>query len=225
MTTAYAACAVEHMRSDPSEAATRLSAKLEGVTALLVRAIDQTRRRVINGESVPATEKIVSLFEPHTDVIVKDHRDTYYGHKIFLTGGKSGLILDCAVVKGNPADSTWSTSMLRRHQRLFGSAPRQASLDGGFASTDNLRQAKTLGVVDLCFAKRRGLAVLDMVKSSWVYRKLRAFRAGIESVISWLKRSFGLDRCIWKGPESFVAYVRLAVLTANLLLLARHRLA
>lgn len=80
-------------------------------------------------------------------------------------------------------------------------------------------------MADVCFAKRRGLAVLDMVKSSWVYRKLRAFRAGIESGISLLKRAFGLDRCIWKGARGFVAYVRLGVLAANLLTLARHRLA
>lgn len=64
-----------------------------------------------------------------------------------------------------------------------------------------------------------------MVKSSWVYRKLKRFRAGIESVISLLKRAFGLDRCTWKGDTGFVAYVRLGVLTANLLLLARHQLA
>lgn len=168
---------------------------------------------------------MVSLFEPHTDVLVKDRRETYYGHKIFLTGGTSGLILDCAIAKANPADSTWAVPMLKRQLSLYGHAPRQASFDGGFASKDNLTQAKTLGVVDVCFAKRRGLAVLDMVKSSWVYRKLRAFRAGIESVISLLKRAFGLDRCTWKGQAGFVSYVRLGVLTANLLTLARHRFA
>ena len=64
-----------------------------------------------------------------------------------------------------------------------------------------------------------------MVRDSWMYKKLRAFRAGIESVISWLKRSFGLSRCAWKGAESFVSYVRIGVIAANLLILARHRLA
>jgi transposase, IS5 family len=165
------------------------------------------------------------LRQPHTDVLVKDRRETYYGHKIFLTGGASDLILDCVIAKANPADSTWAVPMLKRHRSLYGRAPRQASFDGGFASKDNLTQAKALGVSDVCFAKRRGLAVLDMVKSSWVYRKLRAFRAGIESVISLLKRAFGLDRCTWKGGTGFVAYVRMGVLTANLLILARHRLA
>jgi IS5 family transposase len=180
---------------------------------------------VLQGEQVPAPDKVVSLFEPHVDVLVKDRRATYYGHKIFLTGGASGLILDCAIAKGNPVDSTWAVPLLKRQQRLYGRVPRQASFDGGFASKDNLAAAKALGVRDVCFAKRRGLAVLDMVKSSWVYKKLRAFRAGIESGISFLKRAFGLDRCIWKGACGFVAYVRLGVLTANLLTLARHRLA
>ena len=77
----------------------------------------------------------------------------------------------------------------------------------------------------MCFAKKRGLAVRDMVRSAWVYDKLRRFRAGIESGISLLKRVFGLARCGWKGARGFHAYVRTAVLAANLLLLARHQLA
>jgi IS5 family transposase len=187
--------------------------------------IGQTDRRVLRDEAVPALDKLVSLFEPHSDVLVKDRRETYYGHKIFLTGGASGLILDCAIPQGNPADATWALPMLQRQQRLYGVPPRQATLDGGFASKDNLADAKTLGVADVCFAKRRGLAILDMVTSSWVYRKLRHFRAGIESAISLLKRVFGLARCVWKGATGFHAYVRTAVLAANLLTLARHRLA
>ncbi|MBI2403194.1 MAG: ISNCY family transposase [Gemmatimonadetes bacterium] len=224
----YATCALVHLAASgrPRTTATqRLHTQLAHYSGLLERVIDQTTRRVFHGESVPATEKLVSLFETHVDVLVKDRRDTYYGHKVFLTGGRSGLILDCAIPKGNPADSTWAVPLLQRQCTLYGRPPRQASLDGGFASSDNLTQAKALGVRDVCFAKRRGLAVLDMVKSSWVYRKLKRFRAGIESVISLLKRAFGLDRCTWKGDTGFVAYVRLGVLTANLLLLARHQLA
>lgn len=236
-TTGYAACALEELseriefqsRNDAHRRRLKPLVKLHRQLAhylpLIEQVMQQTRRRVLNGESVPATEKIVSLFEPHTDVLVKDRRETYYGHKIFLTGGASGLILDCAIAKANPADATWTVPMLKRQLSLYGQAPRQASFDGAFASKDNLIQAKALGVSDVCFARRRGIAVLDMVKSSWVYRKLRAFRAGIESVISLLKRAFGLDRCIWKSAAGFVSYVRLAVLTANLLTLARHRLA
>ena len=86
----------------------------------------------------------------------------------------------------------------------------------------NLEQIKDLGVQDVCFAKKRGLKVLDMVKSSWVYRQLRNFRAGIEGNISFLKRVCGLDRCTWRGRESFEAYVWSGIVAANLLVMARH---
>jgi len=221
----YATCALVHLVTPLTPTIQTLQQQLAHYRTLVERVIVQTARRVLEDESVPAAEKVVSLFEPHADVIVKDRRETCYGHKIFLTGGASGLILDCAIVKGNQADSAWAAPMLKRQCTLYGRPPRQASFDGGFASKENLARAKQLGVSDVCFAKRRGLAVLDMVKSRWVYRKLRAFRARIESVISLLKRAFGLDRCTWKGATGFVAYVRLGVLTANLLTLARHRLA
>jgi len=75
--------------------------------------------------------------------------------------------------------------------------------DGGYASTDNLRQAKERGVKDVAFHKKKGLKVEDMTQSKWVYRKLRNFRAGIEAGISYRKRSFGLGRCSWKGLTHF----------------------
>jgi len=225
-TVTYATCALAHLEASPATPrCDRLRAQLTTMLPRIAQVIDQTKRRVFDGEAVPADEKLVSLFEAHTDVLVKDRRETYYGHKIYLTTGASGLILDCAIPKGNPADSTWTVPLVRRQQRLFGQAPRQASFDGAFASQDNLAACKALGVEDVCFAKRRGLAIRDMVRSQWVYDQLRRFRAGIEAGISLLKRVFGLARCVWKGPAGFHAYVRTAVLAANLLVLARARLA
>ena len=204
------------------------AAQLAGETRELLvwfwMVIDQTERRVLGGETVPADEKVFSLFEPHTDIIIKDNRETYYGHKVTLTGGRSGLILDCVIERGNPADSTRTVPMLERQQEIYGRVPRQASFDGGFASRKNLAGAKALGVRDVCFAKKRGLEVTDMVRSSWVYQRLRNFRAGIEGMISFLKRAFGLGRCTWKGQLSFQSYVWASVLSANLLTLARHLL-
>jgi transposase, IS5 family len=222
----YATCGLAHLEClPPAPERDRLRAQLTRVLPLVARVIDQTRRRVLRGEAVPADEKLVSLFEAHADVLVKERRATYYGHKVYLTTGASGLFLDCAIPKGNPADSTWAVPLVRRQRRLFGDAPRQASFDGAFASRDNLSACKALGVGDVCFAKRRGLAIADMVSSEWVYAKLRRFRAGIEAGISLLKRVFGLARCVWKGAAGFHAYVRAAVLAANLLTLARARLA
>ncbi len=223
-TRGYAQAAAEALREAPTEVACRLAAELDHYTGLLSRVLEQTERRVLRGESVPASEKVVSIFEPHTDVIVKDGRETLYGHKLYLTGGASGLVLDCVIEDGNPADATLSSVMLQRQKEIYGRVPRQAALDGGFASKQNLHEAKEMGVRDVCFAKKRGLAVHEMVKSTWVYRRLRDFRAGIEGMISFLKRAFGLDRCTWKGEMSFHSYVWASVLSANLLVLARHLL-
>ena len=193
--------------------------------ALSEQVYDQTYRRVIQGESVPADQKVVSIFEEHTDIIIKDSRDTHYGHKICLTGGASNLILDCMILEGNPADTELVEQMLDRQQQIYGRYPLKVALDGGFASKDNLSKAKEREIKDVCFAKKRGLKQEDMCRSEYVYKKLRRFRAGIESGISWLKRSFGLTRCTWKGFRSFKCYVLASVVAANLLTMARKKLA
>jgi transposase, IS5 family len=205
-----------------TEDAVKLGFELEHFAALARRVIDQTERRVLAGEKVPASEKVVSIFEEHADVIVKDRRETYYGHKIFLTTGQSGLFLDCAITDGNPADSSLAVPMIERLETKYERVPRQAAFDGGFASKDNLRGIKQLGVSDVAFSKKRGLDVAEMVKNSWVYKRLRNFRAGVEGMISFLKRCFGLDRCTWRSLRSFHSYVWGSVVSANLLLMARH---
>lgn len=206
---------------DQTIAAQILREELEKFLSLLKKVMDQTDRRVIHGEQVPAADKVVSLFECHTDIIVKGGRDTHYGHKIFLAGGRSGLILDCLIAGGNPPDAVIYSSLLERQTALFHRPPRQVAADGGFASQDNLKIAKTNRVKDVMFAKKRGLRLLDMVKSLWVYKKLRNFRAGIEATISRLKRNFGLDRCNWSGLLGFRQYVWSAIVSYNVLVLGR----
>lgn len=214
------------MKQQEADAAgARLTKSILHYVALTKRVIDQTERRVLHGESVPAQEKIVSIFEPHTDVIVKARRETLYGHKICLTTGKSGLVSDIVVETGNPADSTLAVKMIARQCALYGKPPQQSSFDGGFASRKNLAGVKQFGVNDVAFSKRVGMQITEMVKSAWVYRCLRNFRAGVEGIISFLKRAFGLDRCNWSGFESFKAYVCSSVLAANLVIVARHMLA
>lgn len=202
-----------------------LAQKLQRAVMILDRVIDQTERRVVHGEKVPAAEKVVSFFEDHTDIIVKDHRETRFGHKVCLAGGASGMILDCAIERGNPADSDMFSLMIERQKGIYGRVPRQVTADGGFASKSNLLNAKTDGVKDVCFSKKRGLTVPDMVKSNWVYKRLRNFRAGIEANISVLKRSHGLYRCDWKGWAGFQQYVLSSVVSYNLLVMARTDLA
>jgi IS5 family transposase len=202
----------------------RVAEALDRFLPLTQRVIDQTRRRVLEGQSVPADEKIVSIFEEHADIIRKDRRETLYGHKICLTGGASSMILDCQVLEGNPADSTLAKTMVDRQTEIFSRPPQQIVFDGSFASKANLSEIKASGVEDVVFSKGRGLDIGDMVKDSWVYKRLRDFRAGIEGNISFLKRVFGLDCCTWKSWPSFQSYVWGSIVSFNLLVLARHLL-
>ena len=199
--------------------------ELKHYLSLVRQVVCQTRRRVLGGESVPALEKIVSIFEPHTDIIRKDRRETYYGHKICVAGGPSNLIHDCVVLDGNPSDSDLTTMMLDRQRNIYGRYPLKAAFAGGFSSQANLAEAKQRGIKDVCFSKGRGLTENDMCRSKYVFKGLRNFRAGIESAISWLKRSLGLDRCTWKGEASFKSYVWASIISGNLLTLARKQLA
>lgn len=198
-----------------------LSRDLRHFLGLTARVLDQTSRRIRLGDIVPASEKIVSIFEEHTDVIRKDYRDTYYGHKVCLSAGKSSMILDCKILDGNPADVTLALETVTRLTEIYHRSPRQVVFDGSFASKENLRDIKKLGPRDVVFTKGRYLKISDMAKSTWVYQNLRRFRAGIEGCISFLKRAFGLDRCTWRSLRSFKSYVWSSIVACNLLLMAR----
>lgn len=195
--------------------------EVDALQPLIEQVIDQTQRRVFHDEKVPATDKLFSIFEPHTDIICKDHRATTYGHKLNLATGRSGLIFDVVIEDGNPADSQRFMPMLERHIQNFGVVPKQVAADGGYAAKANLNKAQQARVKDVAFHKKCGLTIEEMVKSQWVYRKLRNFRAGIEAGISCLKRAYGLARCTWKGLPHFKAYVWSSVVAHNLALLAR----
>ena len=157
-TLAYLDQAETQLRQAPDPMMVMLwQAKLSHYRPLIERIIRQTERRVLRGEQVPASEKIVSLFEPHADIIVKGSRDVEYGHKINLTTGRSGLILDLVIESGNPADSERFLPMLERHIAIYGEAPHQAAADGGYASRNNLSQAKARGINDMAFHKKAGL--------------------------------------------------------------------
>ena len=184
----------------------------------------QTEKRVLKNQPVPSGKKVVSIFEPHTDIIVKDRRDTQFGHKIFLTAGKSGMVLHCDIPQGNPGDSEMFLPTLNSLNENYGLFPQKVSSDGGFASQDNVAWGKAMGVKDVCFPKTCNMKITDMVKSSWVFKKLLNWRAGIEGVISFLKRCFGLSRATWKGLDGFKQYVRSAIASYNLVTLARHEL-
>ena len=222
LTLDYAQRAAKVLNQLSNLSAWALGTALEHYVQLGKKVVDQTQRRVLKEESVPAAEKLVSIFEPHTDVIVKDQRRTLYGHKVFLNVGASGLIIDMLMARGNPADATQAIPMLERHRHLMGGAPEQAAFDAGFTSTANVAAARELGVKDASFAKKGTIEVLRGARSPQQHKKLQRFRAGVEGIISFTKRCFGFDRCLWRGYSSFQAYAWASVIATNALLLARH---
>ncbi len=193
-----------------------MESRSRAVLCRVSQVIDQTQRRVLKGERVPVQDKIVSLFEAHTAIIVKDRRETQYGHKLNLTTGRAGFVLDVVVEEGNPADSTRLKPMVERIQEIYGRLPRQVAADAGYASKEGVKAVRESGVKAVGLPRKRGMTVAGMGGSDWLYKTLKRFRAGIEGNISTLKRAFGLGRCLWRGLEGFKAYVLSSVFAYNL---------
>ena len=196
-----------------------LADELDHYLTLSAVAIEQCERRVLNGEQVPSAEKIVSIFEEHTDIIKrgKSHSKTEFGHKVLIADGKSGLITQYATFRGNPDDGQMLPAVLAHHRRQFGRAPSALSADRRFYSADNEDSARQFGVKRLSINKPgyRSQARRQFEKERW-FKDLQRFRAGIEGIISGLMRGYGLKRCIWKGWPSFQSYVGAAIVTFNL---------
>ena len=202
----------------------KIAEQLQNVYFYLEKIIFQAQKRVIERKKVPSEQKIVSIFEPHTDIIIKGQREVHFGHKIFLTSGSSNMILDCQIPDGNPRDSDMFLGMMEFIEQTYDAYPRKISADGGFASKENLEESKKMGAKDVCFPLKNGMEMSKMVKSAWVFKKLLNWRSGIEAVISFLKRCFGMKLATWKGHDGFKKYVRSAVCAYNFVVLARHEL-
>ena len=188
------------------------------------RVIDQTRRRVIDGEQVPAEEKVYSIFESHTDLIKrgKARKPVEFGHKVFLAESAQGLITDYQVLNGNPADTTQVRPSLERHQQIFHCAPDLYAGDRGFYSAENLDECQKAGVNQVSIPQRGGqkTAEREALERSPAFKKGQRFRVGIEGRISVLFRGRGMKRCRAQGRERFEVLVGAAVLANNLLRIA-----
>jgi len=190
------------------------------------KVIDQTRRRVIDGEQVPPDEKLYSIFESHTHLIKrgKQRKPVEFGHKVFLAESSQGLITDYRVLDGNPADTAQVKTSLERHQEVFHHAPELYAGDRGFFSADNEDQCQQAGVRQMCIPQRGGqkTAERDALERSPAFKKGQRFRAGIEGRISVLFRGRGMKRCLAEGRERFEVLVGAAVLANNLLRIAEQ---
>jgi IS5 family transposase len=188
------------------------------------RVIEQARRRVLNGEQVPTSEKIYSIFEPHTDLIKrgKVRMPVEFGHKVFLAESARGLITQYEVLKGNPADEVHVAPSLRRHRRTFRRAPQLYGADRGFFSERNVTVCVHGGVATISIPQRGGSKTpqRQVFERSAAFKRGQRFRAGIEGRISVLMRGRGMKRCRAEGAERFALFVGAAVLANNLMIVA-----
>ena len=199
--------------------------ELAEVLELSERVYDQAQRRVIKGEHVPANEKLFSIFETHTDIICRGKKGSKveFGHKVDFATGRSGLVLRYEVYKGNPGDGEVLKRAIEDHVKLFGKVPDKLTADRRYFSIENENMLKGEGVREVGIPKPGCLSEIrkSVQKAKW-FKRLMRIRAGIEGNLSTLLRSYGLKRCLWKGWESFKAYVGAGVMTYNLRLLAGH---
>jgi IS5 family transposase len=214
-----------------------LRVQIEHHCGLGLQVIDQARRRVIEGESVPSEQKIYSIFEPHTDLIKrgKAQKPLEFGHKVFLAESAQGLITQYRVLQGNPVDDAQVKPCLKRHVEMFGDAPELFSADRGFFSQDSLNHCHHAGVVLASIPQRGGKKApeREVFEKSPAFKRGQRFRAGIEGRISVLFRGRGMKRCLSQGRERFELFVGAAVLANNLMIIAglllkrheRHRAA
>lgn len=195
--------------------------ELEKLLPLMLQVYDISHRKEIQGEKVPNDEKIFSIYELHTDIIVKGQRDVLFGHKINIAGGRSNLILACDILKGNPNDSTLYQPMMNNIIEIYGIIPRDSTTDGSFACKENLDFSSGKGIVNTVFNKIKG-SMQNVVSSLNMETRLKKWRSGIEAVISNLKRGFDLNVCNWKGWEHFKSKVLWSVLAYNFRVLTQH---
>lgn len=204
--------------------AKRLHQILETFLPRAEQVIDQTTRRILQGEQVPASEKIVSLFEEHTDIIRrgKESRPVEYGHKVWLNEIDGGLVSHYRILDGNPTDEQQWEPSLKAHLKTFHQPPQQASGDRGLYSEPNEQLAHDLGVKHVILPQRghRSKTRLKHEHKAW-FVKGRHWHAGVEGRISVLKRAHNLDRCLAHGLTGFQCWVGWGVIAGNLAVLGR----
>lgn len=208
----------------PNAQLTRLSYTFTSFVPRVQQVIQQTERRIFQKEKVPASAKIVSLFEPHSDILVnlKKRPPVEFGHKVWINEVDGGIVSAYRILDGNPADTTQWLPALEAHQQSFGHPPQQASADRGVYSAYNEAQAKKRGVKQVILPKNGGRSKkrLAYEHQDWFIAG-RHWHAGVEGRISLLKRRYGLGRCLDHGRTGFDRWVGWGIIAYNLVTIGR----
>ena len=216
----------EALREHAAGRAEGLVERLEHFLPLVERGIDQAARRVLEGEQVPATEKLLSLFEEHTQIITrhKAGKPHEFGRKVLLDEVDGGIISRYEILAEAGSERSHLPESLRVHRERFGRAPFLLAADRGLYSAENERAAHQTGVERVVLPKSGKLSEERRrhEKQRWFRRGFR-FRAGIEGRISVLGRVFGLDSCLDRGEEGMERWVGWGILAHNLRQTARRQ--
>ncbi len=205
---------------------------LQHYVPLVRQVIHQTRRRVFEGETVPAGDKIVSLFEPHTAIIQRGKaapHETEFGRKLWYSEVDGGIVSEYRILTGNPPDEQQWNASIKNHLKLFRHPPELATADRGVFSPQNEQRARDAGIQWVALPQPGAKSAERQAYEAqpWFRAALR-FRAGIEGRISSLKRARHLNRCRNRGETGVERWVGWGVITNNLVVMAkklarRHR--
>ena len=210
---------LEALEENNQQPVQRLKDTLETFIPRVEQVIEQTTRRVFQDEKVPADEKLVSIFEPHTAIIRrgKAGKPVEYGRKVWLDEVDGGIVTRWDVLAGNANDKLQWVPSLDAHQQLFGKPPTQASADRGVFSADNETEAKNRGIKQVVLPKpgKKSEKRRQHEKQPW-FRRARKWHNGVEGRISVLKRCYHLDRCLNHGQDGFHRWVGWGVIAHNL---------
>jgi IS5 family transposase len=206
-------------------AADRLHASLEHYLPLVQQVIQQTQTRIVHRKPAAASEKVLSLFEPHTALICRGKakpKETEFGRKIWYAEVDGGLVSEYRLLKGNPKEAPLLLPSLRQHYLLFGQPPEEVCGDRGIHSSLNEERAYILGVqrISLPQPGYKSDPRRNHEHQSW-FRAAQRFRNGIEGRISQLRRARHLDRCLAHGEAGMERWIGWGIIANNLAIIAQ----
>lgn len=201
-----------------------LVSDLRRFAELGTRVLDVAQRRILNGEKVPNDEKLFSIFEGHTELLIrgKAGKPIEYGHMVSFQQVESKFITDYGVFEKRPVDYDLINAAIKSHVKLFDAPPRVLAADKGYyESMDKIAELEENIEVVAIGKKGKRNAEQTERETSRAFKLGQKFRAGIEGTISFLKRCLLLRRCVNKGFTHYQATVGVTVFAHNLLVLAR----
>jgi IS5 family transposase len=200
-----------------------LCEELSRMVPLVRQTTAQARRASIDGETVPAKERIFSIFEAHTELLKrgKAQKPCEFGHLVQIAQTAEKFITYFNVEERSRHDTVHKDLVLEDHKARFGAYPKTFAADKNYYTDmdDVFKWEEEVDIFSVGKKGRRSEAELDREHSE-SFRDAQRFRAGCEGSISVLKRGFGLKRLLSKGFKSFESSIGIIVFCHNLVNLA-----